>query len=115
MTKKNIAWEWINKLVDQLASEINWEKYNGIYALPRGGLIAGVMLSHRTGLPLLNKVRKGCLVVDDIADTGKALMATTEDIAVLFKRHSCPTEVIAFGHLEDSDDWLVFPWEVRED
>lgn len=108
---KYISWKQIDQIVASLVPVIEVEKYNGIYALPRGGYVFGVMLSHRLKLPLLDKVKKGCLVVDDIADTGKTLLSTTEDVAVLFKRHSCPIDVMIFGEMEQTDDWLVFPWE----
>ena len=46
----------VNKLVRLIKSSN--KKYDAIYAIPRGGLILGVFLSHRLELPLLNKLDK---------------------------------------------------------
>ena len=75
--KKFISWDELDKLVDELCDMIPDNQYEGIYAIPRGGLIIGVMMSHKLGLPMIDRLQsyygKKFLIVDDIADTGKTL------------------------------------------
>ena len=65
--KKFISWEEIDTLVDSLSAQIILdckkngttpkERYKGIYALQRGGLIPGVMLSHRLDIPMIDRLQ----------------------------------------------------------
>ena len=47
--KKFISWDKLDTLVDELCDMIPENQYEGIYAIPRGGLIIGVMMSHKLG------------------------------------------------------------------
>ena len=75
--KKFISWDELDRLVDELCDMIPDNQYEGIYAIPRGGLIIGVMMSHKLGLPMIDRLQsyygKKFLIVDDIADTGVTL------------------------------------------
>ena len=92
----------------------NRKQYNGVFGIPRGGLILATVLSHELDIPLLlGGVTEKSLVVDDIADTGNALRPYMErakaDVITLFRSKHCqinPTYYVA-----DSENWIVFPWE----
>ena len=45
-------------------------KYSGIYGVPKGGWPLAIALSNAMNIPLSAKVHSGCLIVDDIIDSG---------------------------------------------
>lgn len=88
-------------------------KFNGIYALPRGGLPLGVRLSHELDLPLIiGGVDKTTLVVDDIADTGNTLEPYRKRgccIATIYRHRMCPFTPHFFAR--ENEQYIHFPWE----
>ena len=96
-----------------LAKEHEMRRFTGVYALPRGGLTLGVMASHALHIPLLAAPCKGCVVIDDIADTGLTLQhykASDFYIATMFY-HRQSVVVPDLWMREKRDGWIVFPWE----
>lgn len=65
---------------------------------------------------LLNKLSKlGCIIVDDIYDTGETLQAYKEkgyEIASLYYRHGNLKQPDFWIEFVSNNDWLVFPWEI---
>ncbi|MBI2024794.1 MAG: hypothetical protein HYT03_01725 [Candidatus Harrisonbacteria bacterium] len=102
------------------------QKFVYIYGLPKGGLPLAVCLAHRLELRLTTTLRfkeglsivwhDEVLVVDDIADTGRALENYKKLdylIATLFwnpKSSFRPDIWIR----EKDNRWIIFPWEDRE-
>jgi len=108
----------INRLVKKiLQSNI---KYEAIYAIPRGGLILGVYLSHILKLPMLSGrslIKKNTLIVDDICDTGLTLSKFKNNNKVVIVTKSagldtCPDLMYAYGVANHI--WVRFPWEVDD-
>lgn len=97
-------------------------KYHYIYAIPRGGLVIGVWLSHRLNIPLvsdhnsLSYIAGPILVVDDIADTGKTLsrfqLSKYHTATLFYKKRSI---VKPHFYAEETENWIVFPWECEEE
>ena len=128
--KTYINWEDIDRMADDLSAQILLDcKKNGttpeetfecIYALQRGGLIPGVLLSHRLNIPMADRLNpyygKRFLVVDDIADTGQTLFRCRADV---FKEASIATihyhkqSIVEPDYWveEKGDKWIVYPWE----
>jgi uncharacterized protein len=118
MESIKISWLEIDNAVDTICKEVEtvFPECSGIYGLPRGGLVPAVMLSHKLGLPLLAAPAKNCLVVDDIADTGKTLQHYSEcgyKIATVFWKLKSIVKPDFYGIENRSVEcpWLVFPWE----
>jgi len=116
MNKIVIGWEEFGEMADKLAEQIKGD-FDGIYAMPRGGLPLAVTLSHRLKLPLLMEPTKETLIVDDISDTGESLKNISgEKIACL---HSTPWTITKpdwFVKMkENKEDWIVYPWEKESD
>ena len=113
--KEFYSWEWLNKTVMELGEQIlasnNEIKY--ITGIPRGGLIPAVMLSHSTGLPLVQTIGKNTLVVDDMTDSGVTMEKMPGQwTAVLYhKPHTSVFTPNVYSRLHEGDEWLVFPWE----
>lgn len=90
------------------------KKYNEIYAIPRGGLILGVYLSHHLNIPLVtNIISKNTLIVDDICDTGATLESYNNDKIVLVSKPKGLDKVKnIFSALTVADNiWVHFYWE----
>ena len=121
--KKFISWDELDKLVDELCDMIPDNQYEGIYAIPRGGLIIGVMMSHKLGLPLIDRLQsyygKKFLIVDDIADTGKTLEKLRAEVykeahTATIHYHKQSSVEPSFWVEEKGDDWIVYPWEQED-
>lgn len=121
MSKKYyVRWDDIETFVNVFADQVKMEgrKFTGVYGLPRGGLIFAVMLSHRLNIPMLLAPADGCLIVDDIADSGKSLYHFTENdtqfnkyyIATMFYHQRSIVKPDYYRYYKE-DKWIVFPWE----
>jgi len=116
MDKEYITWDQIETFIIELAHYLITKQSDikGIYAVPRGGLVLGVMLSHAAKLPMLAAPCKDCIIIDDISDTGKTLEVFKEKnylIATLMYHKQTTTMPDIFS-LEKKDNWIVFPWEM---
>ena len=62
-----------NKLVDRLCDKVirdGYYKKGKVYGIPRGGCLVAMEVARRVGMDLIDKPEKGCLVVDDLIDSG---------------------------------------------
>lgn len=118
MNKYFYTWQEFDKDIEEIVCWAGGRNFKSVYGIPRGGLILGVVLSHRLGLPLKLKVEEldeDTLVLDDIADSGRTL--ENLDKVLNFK----PVVAILFYHkdvcrkpdfyIREKKDWVVFPWE----
>lgn len=127
MEKEFCSWEKFEKGIEKLLHDVK-EVPDYIIAIPRGGLVLGVRLSHELDIPLaiygtetLNKYnpeRKG-LLVDDISDTGKVFIATMDRLhsrnirtAALYIKPK--TLYIPDYYVYETSIWVTFPWERKE-
>lgn len=114
MTTENITWEDIHQFVNQIEDYYSDKEYpSGVYGIPRGGLVIATMLSHKLAIPLLMAPYDGCLIVDDIADSGESLIHYHKmgyDIAtVVCGPNSKVKPKLCYKQREA--DWIVYPWE----
>lgn len=108
----HLSWEDVEALASKLAQKIEAQQYreSGVWGVPTGGSFVAVLLSQKLGIPLLSSAAPGCLVVDDLVDSGATLekLSTFNRAALIRKPHSpdfnMPTA-------ETIDGWVVFPWE----
>ena len=121
--KTFVSWDELENLVDELCDKIPEGVYEGIYAIPRGGLIIGVMMSHKLGLPLIDRLEsyygKKFLIVDDIADTGGTLEKMKAEVyknthTATIHYHKQSSIEPSYWVEEKGDKWIVYPWE-RDD
>lgn len=124
MNKRYVSWQEVEDFVDKLVKEVNKWSFTGVYGLPRGGLPIAVMLSHRLHIPLLMNACDGCLIVDDICDSGESLLHYRDNasgsqhtayyVATMFYRAN-QFVLPDFWLYRKEEDWIVFPWENKED
>lgn len=117
-----MTWEAFDTLADRLIKQLDTTYapptgYTGVYGFPRGGLVLAVKLSHALNLPLLMAPAKGCIVCDDISDTGETLLKyqRSEDYttATLLMREGTDAIPAHFGERVSDNAWIVFPWEAE--
>ena len=86
--------------------------------IPRGGLVYAVALSHKFGIPIVERPTKKSVLVDDIADSGRTYLNArikwgNTPIHVLLRRETLnPVGINAVDTF--NEDWIVFPWENKE-
>ena len=87
---------------------------HAIYGIPTGGSVVACLVSGLTGLPLVDGLVPGCLVVDDLVDSGATLKPFTGRVGVacdaLLKKAHAPKE-LAVGATIVRSQWVRFPWE----
>ncbi len=128
MTKEFCSWEKFEQGVEYLLSRIK-ETPDYIIAIPRGGLVLGVRLSHELDKPLaicgtdsvnkFNPEELG-LLVDDLSDTGKVFLRTLDILhnrnlktVALYKKPW--TLYIPDYYAFETSAWIVFPWERKSE
>lgn len=114
---QKVTWNEFDNARRLLAMEIKAyaTKFQNIYAVPRGGYVLGVCLSHSLGIPMIsdeNKINEHTLIVDDISDTGKTLQKYKNNKIATMHFHQQTLTMPDFYVFEKKDDWLVYPWEV---
>lgn len=118
--KVYVTWKDMEDFVESLIQEMNKQNFkpSGVYGIPRGGLILATLISYKLDIPLLLNASKNCLIVDDIADSGRTLLHYTENdtqfnkyfIATMFFHKRCVVKP-NYYKFEKNDKWIVFPWE----
>jgi len=108
-----LSWEDFDQAVWHIASSCDEGSLSGIYGIPRGGLCLAVALSHRLGLSLLPRAQPGCLLVDDVYETGLTLevyrdLPNTRAVVWISKAKPHWWHAV---EVVDSSEWIVFPWE----
>lgn len=76
-----------------------------VFGVPRGGCVPAAMLAGLWGTELLASPRPGCLIVDDLVDSG----ATRER----YRRLGYTFD--ALFHKAKGDGWIVLPWEAEDE
>ena len=131
-----ISWNDVDEMVDNLYHKLKDENIDKVVGISRGGLIPGVMLSHRLGAgfePLewqtrdgafkdtikangFNKNLKGTIFVDDICDSALTIKQIKEIIpnsrwAVLHQKADIELDFVGERLHNNDKRWIVYPWE----
>ena len=122
--RKKVTWKQVEEYVDAVVNHIkaNNIPVDGVFGPPRGGLVFAVMLSHRLHIPLLMHPYGNCIIVDDIADTGKSMyhyrpdnmLLDTYFITTMYYAPSSLVKPDFYTHEKKDKTWIVFPWENTE-
>lgn len=116
---EQVTWKDVEQFVDEIELLHQHAHFKGVYGLARGGLIPAIMISYRLGIPLLYAPCRGCIIVDDIADTGRSLshyiLNRTNDVKYFIATiyYSKQSIVKPDYYMKEKEDgkWVVFPWE----
>jgi len=116
--------EEFHDLILELIEKIPKNKYKNIFAIPRGGAIIGVYLSHHLNIPMtINKNDsiinpQDTLIVDDLVDTGSTLTKYSKlnfDTAVIYYK---PRSIVIPTYYVDecpNNFWIIFNWEKADE
>lgn len=120
MEKVYVTYEQINEYIDNVVQDLKKRgiKPTGVYGPPRGGLIFATLLSYKMDVPLLLNASKGCVIIDDIADSGRTLLHFTENdtqfnkyyITTMYYHERSAVKPDYYMHLK-KDRWIVYPYE----
>lgn len=110
-----MTWDAFEVLAQRLLDSLEKHTFTGVYGFPRGGLVLAVKLSHALNLPLLMAPAKGCLICDDISDSGetieKYVKSASYTTATLLMREGTKAIPAYVGERVTVPNWIEFPWE----
>jgi len=95
-----------------LGAVLSRVRFEGVYGIPTGGAVVALILSQKLHLPILDIPTPGCLIVDDICDSGRTLQEwysagyMTAVLHVRPQRRDPPTYFV-----EETEDWIAYPYE----
>lgn len=111
----NASWDDVESFISYLRLKDTGKWQAGVYGIPRGGNVLAAIISYRFHIPLLAAPCEGCLVVDDISDSGKTLLHYREkgyEIATMyFNKETAVMPDYCFFEKYGKNEWIVFPWE----
>ena len=120
--KEFVSWEQVTEFIyNRIALQNDKKHFTGVYGIPRGGLCLAVMISHALECPMLLAPAPGCLIIDDICDSGESLVhyyrnssGTRQDytLATLYYKKNELNVVPDIYEYIKEDKWIVFPWEL---
>ncbi len=119
--KEFVSWDQVESFVDDVIKRYEFSGITGVYGIPRGGMIMAVRISYKMDIPLLMAPYKGCLIIDDISDTGETLIHYDRNtsgggeskgyhIVTMYYRKGSLV-VPEFYKFTKEEKWIVFPWE----
>ncbi|AKN62101.1 MULTISPECIES: phosphoribosyltransferase [unclassified Synechococcus] len=110
---QQLTWSQFDWAVEEITARYASHSFIGVYGVPRGGVCLAVALSHTLSLPWLTEPKDGCLVVDDVYETGQTLRAIRQQVDATFVvwMSKCSPEWWNTATTISPDQWLVFPWE----
>ena len=116
--KEYVSWNDVEAFISRLdvALELSKGKFNGVFGPPRGGVTFAAIISNRFDIPYLGAPQPGCLIVDDIIDSGKTAEAWVDKgytIATMYYKQGATVKP-DYYFKEKGDKWIVFSWEGRE-
>lgn len=99
------------------AVSARWERseITGAYGVPQGGYVPSVLVAAALDVPVLDAPEQGCLVIDDLVDSGRTLQPYVDlgyHVDALYRKPHSPQH-IAPDAIE-VDDWIAFPWEKND-
>lgn len=112
--KEYVSWFDIEEYINKLANDLdNFKRFNGVYGPARGGLVFAVILSERYNLPFLAAPQKGCIIIDDICDSGNTALAWKNKGYYFTTMYYKQNEKVEpdYWYKEKFDKWIVFPFE----
>ena len=113
MTMRTLSWLDFELAVEAIEERFDGVQFSGVHGIPRGGLVLAVTLSHRLELPLLSSAEPGCLLVDDVYETGLTLepYRQLENCTTLVWLSKVKPQWWHAVDVTETDEWIVFPWE----
>lgn len=107
-----LTWEDVLQQVENLCAR-QTKQYTGVYGIPSGGAPVAALVANKLNLQILDTPQDGCLVVDDLIDTGATFQKFGGyNCDALYRKNYSPADVAPQAHTVN--DWLSFPWEKHD-
>ena len=111
-----LNWITYNQLANDTTrlANIIGRDFTGVYGVPRFGRVAAAMFSAYTGVPVIESVVPGCLIIDDSYHTGDSMApyrdqyGDTVFYAAVYGRKGSPDWLMR----HNTDGPRVFEWEL---
>tara|TARA_R110001606_G_scaffold117492_1_gene246989 strand:- start:347 stop:1186 length:840 start_codon:yes stop_codon:yes gene_type:complete len=100
MIKTHITWEQVYHRLKEATK--NLPKGTKYYGVPRAGQIVAGMTGNA-----VDDIESADVIIDDLIDSGTTFER--------YKKHNKPFITLIDKRIELQDEWLVFPWEAKED
>lgn len=114
--KELVSWNNIEIFISKLENWMsNLSNFTGVYGPPRGGVVFASIISNRYGLPYLGAPQVGCLIVDDIVDSGNTAQVWKDKGYTIASMYFNKKSIVEpdFWLYEKTDKWICFPWECK--
>jgi len=123
--KEFVSWDLIDECVTEIAFHLKdtGKDFNGVYGIPRGGVILAIMLSHKLDIRYIDNidyVDEAVIIIDDIVDTGKTLKKYKSHYNkkkcyyVTIHEHKQSIIKPEYSVIDKGDKWIVYPWETED-
>jgi xanthine phosphoribosyltransferase len=133
-----VSWEELHRDARALAWRLMNQKWEGVVAITRGGLIPAAIVARELELRLIETIcvasydhqtqgeakvikgldidSKGWLVIDDLVDTGQTAKAVRKmlpnaHIATVYSKPEGRPFIDTFITEVSQDTWILFPWD----
>lgn len=123
MGKVYVSWQAVENFVEMVDNVVRnqYPQCTGVYGIPRGGLCLATMLSHSLSVPLLMSPIPGCIIVDDICDSGESLVHYVKNssspdkpryitVTMFYKDNRLGVKPNIYWKIK-GEDWIIFPHE----
>lgn len=106
-----LTWEQLDKHLDEIAEKIKDKNYIGLYGIPRAGLLIALILSYKTGIPVINSAMNNCLVIDDAVSSGVAMLPYIKryDTYAIVVDKNAPYKTDYYNY--HTEELIYFPWD----
>jgi GTP cyclohydrolase IA len=111
MSTHPVTWSDVEQEAKALAARTEFIP-TGVFGVPRGGVAVAVLVAQHLAVPILDAPEPGCLVVDDLVDSGVTLAPYAEAgyaCDTLYRKPHSPEHLAPGATLLDA--WITFPWE----
>jgi len=105
-----IGWKEVWDLCTRLA--LRNQRPTAVYGIPAGGIAPALILASHWGVPIIETPAKGCLVVDDLVDSGRTATPYLEQgfpVDTLVRKPYTPSNFSP--HAVEMTGWVSWPWE----
>lgn len=112
-----ISYEDIHDQAKRIARRWRGLPCRGVYGVPRGGLVPAALVAGQLGIHLVSTPVPGCLVVDDLVDSGRTWKRFADGewyFDACYRKSWSPADAAPNAAFVPGDSWAVFPWETDE-
>jgi GTP cyclohydrolase I len=109
-----LTWADIDRAINRVALHYQPSKMAGVYGIPTGGAVVAARMAAMFDIRLLDKPEIGCMVIDDLVDSGRTFDGPAYSHYFKIGLFRKPTTPEKYNAAETLEGWIKFPWERDE-